>query len=246
MRRRSSSCPMPIRPIRRSSSPIAISSRGVTQAANMFHALGVGNGRRRELPAAAAAGCLRHAVRRRGRRHRQSRQSAAGAAPDRGNPGSRATPRCWWRSARCRAPTSGRRSSRSAASCKHLKAIVQVGTAPAIPPTASIRFDELIKHAAVRPAGQRPARFPAATSPPISTPAAPPARRSSCATPTPTRSTRPGRCNLMLQVEARRQSAVRHAAVPRRRLADAGAGDAVGRRLPGRAVAVGLAQSRTR
>ena len=59
---------------------------------------------------------------------------------------SRATPRCWWRSARCRAPTSGRRSSRSAAqlqaparrSCRSCGGRRSRAT-------ASIAFDELIK-----------------------------------------------------------------------------------------------------
>ena len=81
---------------------------------------------------------------------------------------------------------------------KHLKAIVQVARRRRSGQRHPFlqRADQA---AAVRPAGQRPARFPAATSRPISTPAAPPARRSSCATPTPTRSIRPGRCNLLLK-----------------------------------------------
>ena len=57
---------------------------------------------------------------------------------------SRAAPRCWSRSARCRAPTSGRRSSRSATSCKHLKAIVQV-SGPGDPANGIHSFDELIE-----------------------------------------------------------------------------------------------------
>ena len=52
--------------------------------------------------------------------------------------------------------------------------------------------------------------------------------------------------NLMLKQQARHQSAVRHAALSCRRLADAGAGHAVRRRLARRAVAVGLAQSQCR
>ena len=76
-------------------------------------------------------------------------------------------------------------------SLKHLKAIVQVG-GPGDPANGIYSFSELIESAASRPACQRQAKFAATISQPTSTPAAPPARRSSSATPTPIKSIRHG------------------------------------------------------
>ena len=169
----------------------------------MFHALGVGAGDVVSFMLPLLPQSFRDAVRRRGRRHRQSRQPAARAAPDRRDPGGRATPRCWSRSGRCRAPTSGQKVEQIRRSCKQLKAIVQV-VGGGDPAQRHLRLRRPDQAAAGATGLSAAARSWPATSPPISTPAAPPARRSWCGTPTPTRSTRPGRCNLLLQVEARR------------------------------------------
>ena len=93
--------------------------------------------RRRELHVAAVAGSVHHAVRRRSRRHRQSGQPVIGAAPDRGNPGSRGHDGAG--GARTDAGHRHLAEGRAGAQTSQAPEGDRAGRAPAIPQTAFTR-----------------------------------------------------------------------------------------------------------
>ena len=80
-------------------------------------------------------------VRRRGGGHREPGQSAARGRARSPRSCAPRRPRCWWRSARCRAPTSGTRCERIRGELPELKAIVRRRAAQADAAPARPSFD---------------------------------------------------------------------------------------------------------